>query len=294
MGKIFGITSYIILIVFTTFIVAGYARANQTVTFLEEQKLQIYEEPKDLISATLIANTQGQFDIYIKNEPIIDVDISQPNYSYRLMIYAVLLYQSNHHYHYEIVILINDYENTDPFAFISEDALTLKIDIVFESNPEGFNQSVFREQLIQLYDDSMHMYSIDQRHFINETKITRIERVEILYPTEFIDVSSAKLINTSVYQDKNLTTPDLYQADLNNMEATNIQLESIADKDMWYVNRALNKTFQSYGYFSYLYIGIEVLIFIPITYFTFFHKNIKRIKKNKETSKWKKWSQSPH
>lgn len=279
MGKIFGITSYMILIAFITFIVAGYARANQTVTFLEEQELQIYEDSKDLITATLIANTQGQFDIYIKNDPIIDVEISERNYSYHLMIYPVLLYENNTNYHYEIVILINDYENTDPFAFISEDALTLKIDIAFESNPEGFNQSVFQEQFVQLYDDSMHMYSIDQRHFINEPKRTRIERIEVLYPIDGLDVSTSRLINTNVYKDKNLTIPDFYQADLNNMEATNIQLESIDDKDTWYVNSTLNTTFQSCNYFTYLYLGIEILLFIPITYFTFFHRNIKKMKK---------------
>jgi len=75
MGKIFGITSYIILIAFITLIVAEYAKANQTVTFLEEQKALIGDELKDLITSTLIANTQGQFDFYVKNDPIIDVEI---------------------------------------------------------------------------------------------------------------------------------------------------------------------------------------------------------------------------
>jgi hypothetical protein len=285
MGKIFGITSYIILIAFITFIVAGYARANQTVTFLEEQEALIGNDSKDLITATLIANTQGQFDIYIKNDPIIDVEITQPNYTYQLRIFSVLLYESNMNHHYEMIVLINHYENTDPFAFISEDALTLKIDIAFESNPEGFNQSVFQEQFVQLYDDSMHMYAIDQRHFINETKKTRIERIEVFYPTEGIDVSTSKLINTDVYVDKSLSFPEFYQGDLKTIEESNIQLETINDKDTWYLNTELNTMFQSHAYLSYLYIGIEILIFIPVTYFTFFHKNVKRMKINKEIKK---------
>lgn len=291
MGKIFGITSYIILIAFITFIVAGYARANQTVTFLEEQEASIYDDSKDLITATLIANTQGQFDIYIKNDPTIDVEITQPNYAYQLMIFPVLLYENNSNYHYEMIILIRDYENTDSFAFFNDDALTLKIDIAFESNPEGFNQSVFQEQFVQLYDDSMHMYAIDQRHFINDTKTTRIERIEVFYPTEGFDVSTSKLINTDVYEDKSLSFPDFYQADLNTIEESNIQLETISDKETWYLNTELNAMFQSFNYLSYLYIGIEILIFIPITYFTFFHKNVKRMKTNKEIKKWEKPSQ---
>lgn len=282
MGKIFGITSYIILIAFITFIVAGYARANQTVTFLEEQEASIYDNSKDLITATLIANTQGQFDIYIKNDPIINAVISQPNYAYHLMIFPVLLYENNSNYHYEMIILIRDYENTDAFAFMNDDALTLKIVIAFETNPEGFNQSVFQEHFVQLYDDSMHMYAIDQRHFIKDNDITRLERIEIFYPTEIVDVSTARFINTTVYQDKNLDMKESYQGDLSGINQTNLQLEDITDKDTWYVNTDLNTSFQSYNYYSYLYIGIEILIFIPITYFVFFHKNMKRMKKNKE------------
>lgn len=282
MGKIFGITSFVILIAFITFVVAGYARANQTVTFLEEQELQIYDDPKDLITATLIANTQGQFDIYIKNDPIIDVEITQPNYTYQLMMFPVLLYENNRNYHYEMIILIRDYENIDPFAFMNDDALTLKIDIAFEKNPEGFNQSVFQEHFIQLYDDSMHMYAIDQRHFIKDNDITPLERIEIFYPTEIVDVSTARFINTTVYQDKNIDTPESYQGDLNGINQSNLQLEDTTDKDTWYVNTDLNTSFQSYNYFSYLYIGIEILMLIPVTYFVFFHKNIKRMKKNKE------------
>jgi hypothetical protein len=217
MGKIFGITSYIIFIAFTTFIIAGYARANQTVTFLENQEARIYDVPKDLITATLVANTQGQYDVFIKNEPIADLEISQTNVTYRLMMFSVLLYENDNNYHYEMIILVNDYQNIDPFAFISDDALALMVDVAFESNPEGFNQSVFQEQFVQLYDDSMHMYAIDQRYFINDTETTRIERIEIFYPTEGLEISTSKLINTDVYQDKNLSIPDDNQIDLNNL-----------------------------------------------------------------------------
>jgi len=285
MGKIFGITSYIIFIAFTTFIIAGYARANQTVTFLENQEARIYDVPKDLITATLVANTQGQYDVFIKNEPIADLEISQPNVTYRLMIFSVLLYENDDNYHYEMIVLVNDYQNIDPFAFISDDALALMVDVAFESNPEGFNQSVFQEQFVQLYDDSMHMYAIDQRYFINDTETTRIERIEIFYPTEGLEISTSKLINTDVYQDKNLSIPDDNQIDLNNLVKTNTQLDAIEDKETWYFNNELNVSFQSYNYFSYVYIGVEILIFIPITYFIFFHKNIKRMKTSKEIKK---------
>jgi hypothetical protein len=285
MGKIFGITSYIIFIAFTTFIIAGYARANQTVTFLENQEARIYDVPKDLITATLVANTQGQYDVFIKNEPIADLEISQTNVTYRLMMFSVLLYENDNNYHYEMIILVNDYQNIDPFAFISDDALALMVDVAFESNPEGFNQSVFQEQFVQLYDDSMHMYAIDQRYFINDTETTRIERIEIFYPTEGLEISTSKLINTDVYQDKNLSIPDDNQIDLNNLVKTNTQLDAIEDKETWYFNNELNVSFQSYNYFSYVYIGVEILIFIPITYVIFFHKNIKRMKTSKEIKK---------
>ena len=201
------------------------------------------------------------------------------------MMFSVLLYENDDNYHYEMIILVNDYQNIDPFAFISDDALALMVDVAFESNPEGFNQSVFQEQFVQLYDDSMHMYAIDQGYFINDTGTTRIERIEIFYPTEGLEISTSKLINTDVYKDKNLRIPDDNQIDLNTLVKTNTQLDAIEDKETWYFNNELNVSFQSYNYFSYVYIGVEILIFIPITYFIFFHKNIKRMKTSKEIKK---------
>lgn len=282
MGKIFGITSYIILIIVITFIVVGYARANQTVTFLEEQKTRIYDVPKDLITATLTANTQGQFDIYIKEDPILDVQVTHLNYHYHLMIFSVLMYESANNYNYDLVVLINDYENTDPFAFYNNEALTLMIDIIFESNPEGFTQNAFKEPLVQLYDDSMHMYAINQRYFIQSENQTRIERIEILYPTALTDISTLSLIHTKVYEEKGLIVPEDFEGDLKSLQPSTLQLEKIEDKIDWYINNTINQDFEVFNYFRYLYVGIEMFIFIPITYFVFFHKNIKRLKRNKE------------
>jgi hypothetical protein len=280
MGKIFGITSYILFIGLITFIVSGYARANQTVTFLDDLKEVIYEDSKALVSATLIANTQGEYHIYIQDLPLIEDSVNTENVSYQLDIYSVLLYKNSTDYKYELIIIITDYENTDENAFIAEDALTLNIDITFESAPEGFTQSVFNESLIQLYDDSMHMYALDQQYVIDDQ--VRIQRIDISYPTSIEDVVTTSLINEDVYLDKNLEIPTNNVADLSSLDVEALQLIDISNRALLYTNNTIKDAFSNYNYMTYLYIGIEIIVVLPITYLVFFHKNIQRIRKVKK------------
>lgn len=280
MGKIFGITSYIAFIGLVTFIVSGYARANQTVTFLDDLKENIYDDSKDLVSATLIANTQGEYHIYIQESPLIMHSINNENVSYDLEIYSVLLYKNSSDYTYELIFIITQYQNTDETAFVDEDALSLNIDITFETTPEGFTQSVFNESLIQLYDDSMHMYALDQQYITDDN--ARLQRIDISYPTSIGDVVTTTMIHEDVFQDKNLEIPSNNVADVSIFNIERLQLSNISERASLYTNEFIIDAFSDYNYMTYLYIGIEIIIVLPITYFIFFHKNMQRIRKVKK------------
>jgi len=282
MGKIVGITSYIIFVAFVTFIVSGYARANQTFTFLEEQKEIIYNSPNDLVIATLIANTQGQYDIYVKDNPVLVVMKDETLFSANVYFIPVLLYQDANNFQYEMIVLMTDYENTDPNAFVSEESLQINIQLTFESNPIGLSQTVFDESFIQLYDDSMHMYALDQRYFIHPEEDVRIQSILISYPTNMTDISVANFFNSDVYDDKNLLIPTDIDKDLIILNQDNLQLENVDQRTSWYKNEDLFDQFKSLNYMGYVYVGIELLIFIPITYLIFFRNNMKRLKKKKE------------
>lgn len=280
MGKIFGITSYVIFIGLVTFIVSGYARANQTVTFLEDLKENIYEDSKDLVSATLIANTQGEYHIYIQESPLITHSVNNENAQYHLEIYSVLLYKNSSDYKYELIFIITQYENTDETAFVEEEALSLNIDITFESIPEGFTQSVFKESLIQLYDDSMHMYALDQQYVIDDQ--VRIQRIDISYPTAVTDIVTTTMIHEDVYLDKNLEIPTNSVANLSILNIERLQLSNLSERAFLYTNDFIIDAFSDYTYMTYLYIGVELIIVLPITYFIFFHRNMQRTRKVKK------------
>lgn len=280
MGKIFGITSYVIFVGLVTFIVSGYARANQTVTFLEDLKENIYEDSKDLVSATLIANTQGEYHIYIQESPLITHSVNNENAQYHLEIYSVLLYKNSSDYKYELIFIITQYENTDETAFVEEEALSLNIDITFESIPEGFTQSVFKESLIQLYDDSMHMYALDQQYVIDDQ--VRIQRIDISYPTAVTDIVTTTMIHEDVYLDKNLEIPTNSVANLSILNIERLQLSNLSERAFLYTNDFIIDAFSDYTYMTYLYIGVELIIVLPITYFIFFHRNMQRTRKVKK------------
>lgn len=282
MGKIVGITSYIIFVSLVTFIVSGYARANQTFVFLEEQKETIYNQPKDLVIATLIANTQGQYDIYVKDTPVLIVMKEETLFNANVYFIPVLLYQDANNFQYEMIVLVTDYENIDPNAFVSEEALQVNIKLTFESNPIGLSQAVFDESLIQLYDDSLHMYALDQHYFIQTEHDVRIQSILISYPTNIADVSVANFIHSEVYSDKSLQIPSDIDGDLILLNQDNLQLEDVDQRTSWYQNEALLDQFKSLNYMGYVYVGIELLIFIPITYLIFFRKNMKLIRKKKK------------
>ena len=282
MGKIVGITSYIIFVALVTFIVSGYARANQTFTFLDEQKENIYDNPNDLVIATLIANTQGQYDIYVKDSPVIVLNKEEAQFGANIYFIPVLLYQDANNFQYEMIVLMTDYENTDPNAFVSEEALQINIKLTFESNPRGLSQTVFDESFIQLYDDSMHMYALDQSYFIHPEEDVRIQSMLISYPTNLTDISIANFIHSEVYDDKNLQIPTDIDNDLIVLNQANLQLEEVDQRTSWYKNEDLLDQFKALNYMGYVYVGIELLIFIPITYLIFFRNNMKFLKKKKE------------
>ena len=286
MGKIFGITSYILFIGLVTFIVSVYARANQTVMFLDDLKEDIYDDSKDLVSATLIANTQGEYHIYIQESPLITHSVSNENVSYDLEIFSVLLYKNSSDYKYELIFIITQYQNTDETAFVDEDALSLNIDITFETTPEGFTQSVFNESLIQLYDDSMHMYALDQQYVTDDN--ARLQRIDISYSTSIDDVVTTTMIHEDVYLDKNLEIPTNNVADVSIFNIERLQLSNVSERASLYTNEFIIDAYSDYSYMTYLYIGIEIIIVLPITYFIFFHKNMQRIRKVKKEQSWKK------
>jgi hypothetical protein len=200
--------------------------------------------------------------------------------NYDLEIYSVLLYKNNSDYKYELIFIVTQYKNTDETAFVDEDALSLNIEITFETTPEGFTQSVFNESLIQLYDDSMHMYALDQRYVVDNN--ARVQRIAISYPTTIDDVVTTTMIHEDVFVDKNLEIPPNNVADLSIFNIERLQLSNVSDRASLYTNDFIIEAFSEYTYMTYLYIGIEIIIVIPITYFIFFHKNMQRIRKVKK------------
>jgi hypothetical protein len=193
----------------------------------------------------------------------------------------VLLYESDQKYQYELVMLITQYENRDASAFMNNEALNLDSTITFEKNLESLSQNIFNEQWIQLYDDSMHMYAISQDYFLNVENDNLIERMDVRYKTTITNVIILTLIHTEAYQDKEIPLPSLYDGDLRYINLSQLQLSSLNDKDTWYQNRSLLNEFHSYQYMTILYLGIEILIIIPITYFIFFHKQLKKLRNHK-------------
>ena len=124
------------------------------------------------------------------------------------------------------------------------------------------------------------MYVLDQDYVTDNQ--ARIQRIDISYPTSIEDVVLTTMIHEDVYLDKNLEIPENSVANLSMLNVERLQLPNVSDRTSLYTNEFIIDAFSDYTYMTYLYIGVEIIIVLPITYFIFFHRNIQRIRKIKK------------
>jgi hypothetical protein len=270
--KITSIIVYSVFIFIVTFFVSGYGQANKTFVFLSEVEDIAKEDFNDLIIATMIANTQNKYDLYVSPEPLIESFVSLSDMSMVFSIYSVLSYDTREDYQFDYVILVTDYSNQDLYQTIEEDRAVLNVVIEMESVIPSLQIRTIEAPMVGLYDETMYMMILNQDYF-NETEwLNQVQSISLQYENELgtqtifriFDEDTLSRLQKEVAQDKTF---------------------NITRCQLWYSNQALHEVFQSLHWVQIRPLIYELLIVIPLTYGLFFHQSMKQYRRLKKENK---------
>jgi hypothetical protein len=264
--KITNIILYSLFLGIVTFFVSGYGQANRTFVFLSEVETKAKENIHDLIVATMIANTQNQYDLYVSNEPLIETYVSLSDVSMLFSIYSVLSYDTRDKYQFDYVILITDYNNQDVSQKLLEDRGVLHVVLKLESVIPSLQIHTISSTMVGLYDDTMYMMILNQSYLNEFNEFNEVQSISVQYENELGQTTILTI------QDEN--------------ELTKLQKELAQDKTFnitrcgeWYYNEALHEIFESLNWVQIRPLVYELFVVIPMTYWLFLHKKLKQLRR---------------
>lgn len=283
---------YIMLISTVTYIVASFSEAAKANEFLSDREEVLMSDDHALIQATVIANNHNSTDAYVLLEPLYHEIFSNSFFHLEVSIYPLVEFKNNKA-HNSIAILVKNIQITDSDAILDDNGYhIIQAYLTFDKNLSvgESNQNVFVEYMTTLYDDSARLMIINQDLLVANGQKVEFEVIKFTYEIDMgIDETLVMLYNEDLTvrfgSDKFNET---FNRDISNVSSSNLnllehcRLDSYQTCDSIYYNQALLKEFLSYNYYYLRYIGIEILILIPITYLLFFHKHVRRMLKDKK------------
>ncbi|MBN2268697.1 MAG: hypothetical protein V3569_05465 [Acholeplasmataceae bacterium] len=285
---------YIMLISTVTYIVASFSEAAKANDFLAEREDILMSDHRALIQASVIANNHNSTDAYVLAEPLYQEIFNNEFFNLEVSIYPLVEFKDDKA-HNSVAILLSDIKITDPDAILDEnDYHFIKAYLTFDKNIKigETSKNVFIESMTTLYDNSARLIIINQDLLVSNGEPVEFEVIKFTYEIDMeIDETLVMLYNedlTAQYGSDKFD--ESFNRDISNVSSTNLDLleqcslSSFKSCESIYYNSNLLHEFLSYNHYYLRYIGIEILIVIPITYLLFFHQYVKKVIKNKKTS----------
>lgn len=285
---------YIMLISTITYIVASFSEAAKTNDFLSERKDVFMSDNRTLIQATVIANNHNSTDAYVSSEPLYQETFDHEYFHVQVSIYSLVEFKDDRA-HNSVAILLKDIEITDSNAVYDDnDYRMIKAYLTFNKNLSlgESNTNVFIEPMTTLYDDTARLMIINQDLLTSNGEPVEFEVIKFTYAIDLeFDETLVMLYNkdlTAQYGSDKFD--ESFNRDISNASSRNLnlleqcELNNFKTCNSIYYNETLLNEFLSYNHYYLRYIGIEVLILIPITYFLFFHKYFRKMIKDKKQS----------
>lgn len=277
--------TYIIFIGFVTIIVTTFSEATKVVNFLGNNQSEFMSDDRMLIAATVIANNRDSTDAYVLATPLYYQTFDNEVATLSVSIYPLVEFKGSKANN-AIAILVNTIEINDELALKDGDNYhIIQAEIVFDRDIQvgQQNKRYFEEYMTPLYDDTGRLIIIKEELLQTSTGIALFQSISITYQ---VTGATQTLVTLSNSELTNITPNDLFDLSINRdlilMTEENVDLlsqfglNSLSGNNSIYYNPDLITEFNRYNRYYFIYIGIEFLFVLPITYFLFFHKYIRR------------------
>ncbi len=285
---------YIIFIAALTYIVATFSEAEKVNQFLSDHREEFENNEKALIMGSVIANEHNATEGYILNDPLFSETYQSTSHEVAVSIYPLVQFKKDKGQNSIAILLTNIKIENDRAVLDDHDLNKLNIQLEFDRDlgiGDG-KQSIFKEPMTTLYDNTGRLMIINHDLLETPSGLAILKRISFSYELDTnFDQTLVELTNSNLVD---LAYTDIfdgyYHRDINLLTEENLDLISqygltnIKSKPEIYYPEELIASFSTYNSVFIKYIGIELLIVLPLTYFLFFHKLVKLyIKAKKET-----------
>ncbi len=282
------IAIYFLFVFFVTYLVVMYAEANKVVDFLRDLQTEIEDDPQKLISATLVANNHNGTEVYVKKEPLFieTFESTTNNRSVTVSIYGVVEFRDDDA-HNAIIIMLTDLDLQDDDAYLdNDDYNVLNANIKFDQSItiNDYTSTTFYETFANSYSDSKKMILLNTKLFESNGSTANFERIDITYRLS----NETDITLVTLYNEENLTITlndsfdasydrDISGITSNQMDILNqYGLTNLESNSEIYYNPEFNEVLNTYNSYYFRFAIYELIFVAPLTYFVFFHKNVKK------------------
>jgi hypothetical protein len=248
--------SIIFLVLASTgsFFLATYVEAAKTSDFLINQQMRIEDDKHELVLGTAIANGHGDYDAFVFEEPLINIQINSATIQMVLDFYR-LVYVKDNLLTYNLAMLMTQVIIEPNMGLLIDDEHQLKIEIIFDQSITVNNaiQNEFIETPITLYNDEQKLAIFEVNSLLNKYPSLLISSMQIGYLN----------VNNSIQYSYQLTDSQLNAIQLNQVILPDISMDAFNGDDIFYDPSLLTSLRQlNWYYVSHfsVYFGLIITI----------------------------------
>lgn len=265
---------YFLSIGVITYINILFGQASQVVYFLEAKQSEVINNTPALLSTVAIANARGEIDAYVRSNPLLDVVVQDANIFASIELYSLVQFEDGVQEDY-LAIYIKDIAIEDDLVlFDADEDMTILVDIYFNQEVSLTNASkrLFQETAMTVYNPSKKLVLLPIGSLLTLFPSLQIESLEFSYRRQDVTTRPFFYLDSEALEG---LTPTV-------MQLSKTIEDSYQDNPTIFYNPLLRKDYQDTIFLLYNHIIWQFIIVIPLTYFLFFHRDLRlKLKRDK-------------
>lgn len=266
---------FVLISILITPIVITFSQASKTVDFLNNEKEYLINNPKALMAATVISQSQGDLDAYVVNTSLINETYTTQSISMRLEVFAMTGFNENRRID-KIGFYLTDVVIDDNLAVKdTQGNLSIFMNLTLNQPIGSSPELTYRIPFVSVFDVETYLifFEYSQWQSSLETPLL-IESLSVEYEVENGLLNSTIFIPDSVFE--TIAQQD-YQPSIvyeNNY---------LSNEEVFYDADLMNK-FQSFWYYDIYFLGGEILILVALFWLIFIFPTQKKNKKSNHST----------
>ena len=245
---------YLIGVSIGSYLLATYVEAAKTSDFLINQQHRIEDDKHGLVLATALANGHGEYDAFVFEEPLLNLQINKDDIQMELDVYR-LVYINDDSFTFNLAILMSNVTLEPNTGLLMDDEHQIKIEIIFNQSITVNNaiQNEFIETPISLYSDEEKLAIFEVNSLVTNYPSLLIRSIQIGYVNA----------NNSIQYVYQLTEQQLNAIQLNKIILNDLSIDAYQRQDVVYDPSLLTSLRQlNWYYVSHfsVYIGLVLTL----------------------------------